>query len=245
MAESAAKLASGTTVTADLGVNETTGVAILSPGATMTAGTTLYAERVKLAAGSSVFDVRTNVISGATSGIAGTVETVALPLVAPFCQLDPPQSPCGTGDVEVSGNITELWLDADNYGRVSVGEGAVLYLDDDAPYGFCELRIANRGKVLVKHQVTIDVTGNLIVGTESELRTGGYAPLRLRVGGSKLLLGRDAVVTAAITAPNAKAKVKQASELKGCLCARIIKAAQDATLECGGDVSSPSPAFVD
>jgi hypothetical protein len=239
----AVKLAAGTTVNADLGVNETFGVAILAPESTMANGTTLFADRVKLASGSDVFNVRTNSLSAASiDSIHGTVAPVALPLVAPFCTL-PPQT-CGTGEVQVTGLITELTLPAGAYGRVTVGEGALLRLEDNAPYSFCELRIANGGEVLVKHQITIDVTGNVTVGTGSKLHTSGNAPLILRVGGTKVLLGREGYVTAALTAPNAKAKVKTGSVVEGCMCARVIKTAKGATLSCSGD-ASPSGAFLD
>jgi len=242
-AEVAAKLSSGTTVNADLGVNETSGVAILAPQATMANGTTLFADRVKLAAGSDVFDVRTNSLNAASvDSIHGTVGPVPLPLRAPFCQL--PVQACGSGDIQVTGIITELTLPAGSYGRVTVGEGALLHLDDNAPYGFCELRIANGGEVLAKHQITIDVTGNVRVGTGSKLHTSGGAPLRLRVGGRKVLFGRDALITAALTAPDAKAKVKTLSVVHGCMCARVIKTAKGATLSCAGD-ASPSGAFLD
>jgi len=242
MAEFAVTLSSGATVNADLGVNETMGVATLAPEATMANGTTLFAERVKLAVGADVFNVRTNSLSVAsTEGIHGTVGPVALPLKAPFCSM--PSLTCGTGDVTVAG-VTELTLPAGSYGRVIIGKGATLYLPDNAPYNFCELRISNAGSVVATHQITLEVTGNVLVGTGSALRTGGGAPLILRVGGPKLLLGRDAIVTAAITAPNAKGKVKSSSSFSGCMCARVVKAAKDATLTCAGD-TSPSGAFVD
>jgi hypothetical protein len=242
MAELAIKLSSGATVNNDAGVNETQGVAILAPEATMANGTTLYADRVKLAQGADVYNVRTNSLKVAsTDGIHGSVGTVALPLKAPFCQQ--PSLTCGTGDVTVAGQA-ELTLPAGDYGRVSIGAGGTLHLPDDAPYRFCELRIANYGSVLATHQITIEVPGNVLVGTRSALRTSGGAPLVLRVGGSKLLLGREAVVTAAITAPNAKGKVKSDSAFSGCMCARVMKAAKNASLTCAGD-GSPSGAFVD
>jgi hypothetical protein len=245
IAQSAAKLAKGTSVTANLGVNESNGVVVLSPDSEMATGTTVFADRVKLALGANVFNIRTNALSAAsTAGIHGTVGPVALPLQAPFCVL--PAQTCGTGDVQVTGLITELALPAGGYGRVSVGEGAVLRLDDNAPYQFCELRIANGGEVRVKHQITMDVVGNVLVGTGSSLHTSGGAPFVLRIGGAKVLLGREALITAAITAPNAKAKVKTLSAMQGCICARIIKTAKAATLECGGDEpGSPSGAFLD
>jgi hypothetical protein len=218
-AELAVKLSSGATVNNDAGVNETQGVAILAPDATMANGTTLYADRVKLGPGADVYDVRTNSLKVAsTDGIHGNVDPIALPLKAPFCQ-QPPLT-CGTGDVTVAGQA-ELTLPAGDYGRVSIGSGGTLHLPDDAPYRFCELRVANYGSVLATHQITIEVPGNVFVGTRCTLRTGGGAPLVLRVGGSKLLLGREAVVTAAITAPNAKGKVKSDSAFSGCMCARV------------------------
>jgi len=242
MAELAIKLSKGAMVNDDAGVNETQGVAILAPEAKMANGTTLYADRMKLGQGADVYNVRTNSLKVATiDGIHGTVGTVALPLKAPFCQQ--PSLTCGTGDVTVAGQA-DLTLPAGDYGRVSIGGGGTLHLPDDAPYRFCELRIANEGSVVATHQITIEVPGNVIVGTRSALRTGGGAPLVLRVGGSNLLVGREAVVTAAITAPNAKGKVRSDSAFSGCICARVMKAAKNASLTCAGD-GSPSGAFVD
>ena len=233
MAELAFNLSPGATVNNDAGVNETAGVATLSPQATMANGTTLYADKVKLGLGADVYNVHTNsLIAASTEGIHGIVQSVALPLKAPFCPQ--PELTCGTGDVTVAG-LTDLTLLAGDYGRVSIGSGGTLYLPDDAPYRFCELRIANNGRVLATHQITVEVPGNVLVGTRSELRTGGGAPLVLRVGGSKLLLGREAIVTAAITAPNAKGKVKGSSLFAGCMCAKVVKAAKDAILTCAGD----------
>ena len=82
------------------------------------------------------------------------------------------------------------------------------------------MRIANGGEVRVKHQITIDVFGNVLVGTGSSLHTSGSAPFVLRIGGAKVLLGREALVTAAIVAPNAKAKVKTLSVVQGCICSQ-------------------------
>ncbi|HWP65351.1 MAG TPA: hypothetical protein VNO26_05505 [Candidatus Limnocylindria bacterium] len=244
MAEFAAKLARGVTVRADLGVNAATGVAVVGANATMTEGTTLYANRVKIAPGAEVDDVRTNALNAAdTNSINGTVDPVALPLKVPYCPM--PELSCGTGDMQVTDTTTELA--PGSYGKVNVGTGAILHLPGNGHYQFCELRIANGGQVLVTHQVTIDVTGNVIVGTRSSFRTGGGAPFTLRVGGSKVLLGREALVTAAITAPNAKGKVKADSTLAGCMCARVLKAAKNAQLTCAGDSGegSPSGAFTD
>ena len=85
-----------------------------------------------------------------------------------------------------------------------------------------------------------------VVGTGSSLHTSGSAPFVLRIGGAKVLLGREALVTAAIVAPNAKAKVKTLSVVQGCICSGIIKTAKGATLECAGDEpGSPSGAFLD
>ena len=240
MAQFAAKLSSGVFVDHDLGVNDAVGVATLAPGATMSDGTTLSAERVKIAPGASVYNVRANDLSAQPSSIHGSVGTVNLPLRANFCSM--PALSCGTGDLQVKG--TSTMLDPGNYGRVSLAAGAILHLPGNGTYRFCELRIANRAEVLITHQITMEVTGNVIVGTDSSLHTTGGAPFVLRVGGPKPLLGRNAIVTAAITAPNAKGKVKADSQLQGCMCSNYLKAARNAHLICAGD-ASPSGAFVD
>lgn len=238
-AEFTAKLAPDSTVSADLGVNESNGIAVLATGATMEVGTTLFADRVRMSAGANVYNVRANDLQAPPGGIGGTVGPVALPLRAPFCPL--PALSCGTGDLLVSGTSVEL--PAGDYGDITVAVGATLRLVENGTYRFCELRIANGGTLLATHQVTIEVVGNVIVGTNSGLRTSGRSPLVLRVGGSKVLLGRDALVTAAVTAPNAKAKVKNNSRLEGCICAEILKVAKQGSLACTGD--SPSGAFID
>jgi hypothetical protein len=218
-------------VSSDLGVNQANGLAVISTRARMEVGTTLYADRVRMATGASVWDVRANDLQAPPGGIGGTVGPVALPLQAPFCQL--PLLTCGTGDLLVSG--TNVTLAAGDYGSVTIGVGATLRLTDNAPYRFCDLTIAKGGTLLSTHQVTIDVVGNLIVGTDSGLRTTSRSPLVLNVGGPKVLLGRDVLVTAAITAPNAKAKVKNNSRLEGCMCAPTIKVAKEGSLVCAGD----------
>jgi hypothetical protein len=188
-----------------------------------------------------VDDVRANeLLASLGSTIAGTFSTpLTLPLRAPFCEL--PVQACGTGDIVVTD--TQTHLGSGDYGRVTLGDGAVLHLEDDGPYRFCEIRIANGATMLFTHQVTVDVTGNVLVGTGSSIRTGGGAPIVLRVGGRKVLLGREALVTASITAPDAKVKVKRGSVVEGCVCGRVIKTAKEASLACAGD--SPSGAFLD
>jgi hypothetical protein len=233
MAQFSAKLSSGVIVDHDLGVNDAGGVATLSPGATMSDGSTLYAERVKIAAGATVYNVRANHLIAQPGSIRGSVGTVNPPLQANFC--DAPAPSCGTGELQVKGS--ETMLDPGDYGRVSVAAGAILNLPGNGTYRFCELRIANRAQVLLTHQARVEVTGNVIVGTDSSFRTLSGAPFILRVGGPKLLLGRNALVTAAIMAPNAKGKVKAGSHLQGCMCANFLKAAKDARLTCTGDSS--------
>jgi hypothetical protein len=240
MAQFAAKLSSGVFVDHDLGVNDAVGVAILAPGATMIDGTTLSAERVKIAPGANVYNVQTNDLTASPASIHGSVSSVNPPLRANFCSL--PSLTCGTGDLQVK-DATAM-LAPGNYGRVSVAAGAVLHLTGNGTYRFCDLRIANHAEVLVTYQVTVEVPGNVIVGTDSSFHTSSGSPFILRVGGPKLLLGSNALVTAAITAPNAKGKVKKESHLQGCMCADIIKAAKDSQLTCAGD-GSPSGAFVD
>ena len=61
---------------------------------------------------------------------------------------------------------------------------------------------------------------------------------RIHLGASVIVLPyRNALVTAAIMAPNAKGKVKAESHLQGCMCANFLKAARDARLTCTGDSS--------
>jgi hypothetical protein len=224
----------------DLAVNESNGIAVLSTRASMEPGTTLTAEHVRISTGASAWDVRTNDLQAPPSSIGGTVSAASLPLRAPFCPLVPAPT-CGTGDLLVSGTSTQL--PAGTYGTITVGVGATLSLPDNGTYRFCELKVASGGTVLATHQVTIEVVGNVLVGTDSGLRTTSRSPLRLRVGGTKVLLGRDALVTASIIAPNAKMKIKNNSRLEGCLCAESLKVAKMGSLECAGD--SPSAAFVD
>lgn len=242
--ERMAKLSPGAEVTHDLGVNELGGKAILASGSSMKEG--LFADRAKLSAGVEVQSLWANDLNIA---VAGDVEEyidgeLDLPLRETPCSL--PDLPLCNESAEFELVETDSTLEGELHGRVSIGKGAKLTIDEPGHYRFCELRLANGGELESKHQVTIDIVGNLIVGTESNIVTSGGAPLILRVGGSKLLLGRDARVTAAITAPNAKVKVKSRASLEGCLCAESVKLAAEADMTCtGDDGGSPNGAFLD
>jgi hypothetical protein len=64
----------------------------------------------------------------------------------------------------------------------------------------------------------------------------------LNVAGSKVRISAEAIVQAAITAPNAKVKIQRRGLLEGCFCAH------QATMDKGVDlicVGSASGAFVD
>jgi hypothetical protein len=234
IARNSAGLAAGTFVNASLGVNSPVGLLRIAADAFLADGTTVSASRMKIADRASVYNVATNLLfSAPTTVIRGTTGPVTLPLLEPFCSLPP--LGCGSGNLEVSGDESDVTLNAGDYGEVRVGAGGTLRLVDDGLYRFCELTLLDGATLLSNHQVTIDVLRGVIVGTGGSIRTVSGAPLVMNVGGAKLRIGKGARVDAAIVAPAARAKMKQSGTLNGCLCAALIKTAPNADLICVGD----------
>lgn len=211
-------------------------------GATMTDGTSVSAGTVKIGSGSSVNDVFTNVLRPSPEAvIRGTVGPVTLPVIEPFCSV--PDFVCGTEDVYVPGGATQIGLAPGTYGRLNVGDGATLLLNEFGTYTFCSIKIGRFARVESPQQITINVTGKFQMKQASFLGTTTGAPLILNSSGPLVRVSQDAVLNAAVTAPYAKFKIQRDGTLRGCLCSERFSTDKHVTLLCEG--GSPSGAFLD
>jgi hypothetical protein len=203
----------------------------------MADGTTLYADRVKLADHASVYNLRTNFLStGPTTQIRGAGDALdTLPLTPSLCPLVPAPT-CGAGDLQVTTGTSEsVDLPPGDYGDVRVGIGSRLRLTGVGIFRFCTLALWSDADLIADQQVTIEVAGGVNIGSRAKIHTASGMPLVLNVGGAKFRIGSEAQVDAAITAPGARVKVKQYGKINGCLCAGLLKTALNTDLVCVGD----------
>jgi hypothetical protein len=234
MAGNKATLGVGTAVGGSFGVNNPAGLLRLAPFVTMADNTTVYGDRIKLADHTSVYDLKTNVLSTApTSSIRGEASDLpALPLHQPYCAFSlPPQ--CGAGELDVASGVVDL--SAGNYGNVRIGVDTQLHLTGVGRFGFCSLTVLDGGQIFADQQVTIDIVGNVNIGTGATITTGSGMPLIMNVGGAKFRVSNDAQIDAAITAPMARMKLKQYGRINGCVCTGLMKTASNTDLVCVGD----------
>jgi hypothetical protein len=199
----------------------------------MADGTSVVADKVKIGTLSSVFDVQTNKLLTTTgSEIRGTLtDTLAVPLDA-SCTLPP--FTCGGPDVVVPPLTVQTSLPPGTYGNLFVGDGAVLLLPDFGTYTFCSMRVGNNGAIRPDQQVTINVSGDVRIGSGAILAPVADAPFILNIGGTLVRISQGAVVRAAITAPNAKIKLQRDGTITGCTCSKSFKTDKHVSLICSG-----------
>lgn len=234
-----ASFGTGTEVlSGSVAINSDIGFLKFSTYGYMSDGTTVTANRLKLANHASVFQISTNSLTtGPTVQIrGGAIASPVLPLSPSFCAFSGPPPSCGSGDLDVSnGPGFPTFLSPGNYGNVRVGAGSELHLRDIGRFGFCSLTLWDGAALVSDQQVTIDVVGNVAIGAGASITTASGAPLILNVAGTKVNVAGDGQIDAAITAPNARVKLKQYARINGCLCSLLIKTAANTDLACIGD----------
>jgi hypothetical protein len=227
-----------------IGANDPTGFVRFGQNAFMGDGTRVVADRVKIGGYTSVDNVATNrLYTTLGSTIRGSlVESVALPLDAgPFCAFDP--FVCGGDPVVVPAGAVVSSLAPGTYGMLQIYEGGILRLPEFGTYTFCSIRMSNNSILRPSQQVTINVAGDVKIGSGSLLVTESGAPFILNVSGRLVRISQGTVVNASINAPNAKIKIQRDGTIVGCTCSSAFKTDKHITLLCGG--GSPSGAFVD
>jgi hypothetical protein len=201
----------------------------------MTDGTSVTADRVKIGGATSVFDVTTNrLYPTPESIIRGTLTEggLAVPLADAACTL--PAFTCGGPDVTVPPLTVQTSLPPGTYGNLFIGDGAVLRLPDFGEYTFCSMKVGNNGALRPSQQVTINVSGDVRIGSGALLVSDANAPFIFNVGGTKFRISQGAVVNAKITAPFAKIKIQRDGTIDGCTCSDAIKTDKHTALLCDG-----------
>ena len=226
-----AKLNNVAAIDADLAAWDVTGAVTIGKNGFMPDATTVTGNKVKLGGGTSVFDVRANVLGGKGAVIRGTTGAVILPLTSAFCT--PPTFACGGADV-LLGDLEHRAITPGAYRNIVLGEGATL---DLAPgtYDVCLVK-AGRGTrmtFLAGGPTVFKVRDQLRVLNESFFGPGSGA-LRpvVYVGGSAASFGAYDEAVTHVIAPNASVRVGLASTYDGAICGRDLKGAWRVALSC-------------
>ena len=204
----------------------------------MTDGSAATADRIKVGALSSLFDVSANQLVLTPDDIfRGTVTSplAALPSVDPTCEelyLADVTAPCGAPPVTVASGTTLNSLAPGIYGQLFIDDGASLLLPDFGAYTFCSIRMDKYASFRPSQQITVNVTGNVSVGAGSIMTTNSGLPFVLNVGGSLCRISQGAYVNAAIRLPFGKIKLQRDGTINGCACAANIKTDKHVTMTC-------------
>jgi len=227
-------------INGSIGASQVGGFVRFGQNVFMTDGTSITADRVKIGGDTSVFDVTTNRLYTTTgSVIRGTLSEggLAVPLPDTDCTL--PAFTCGGPDVIVPSLTVQTSLPPGSYGDLIIGDGGVLRLPDFGVYTFCSMKVGNNAALRPSQQVTINVSGDVRIGSGALLVSEANAPFIFNIGGTKVRISQGAVVNAAITAPNAKIKVQRDGTIDGCACADAIKTDKHTALTCDGGTLGP------
>ena len=110
--------------------------------------------------------------------------------------------------------------------------GATLRLDTGT-YTICDLRIGRDARVEADGAVTLQIDGNLRIGTDSYFGPVNGGPIiDTYVTGRTVRVSQKAVAIARIIAPNARAAFGRDSALDGCYCSDRSKSDKHITLTC-------------
>lgn len=217
-------------VLASVGVNAPGGVLRLSQSVFMPDGTVAIGSRVELGNAANVASVLADTPVIASSAVVrGSVGPApSLPIVTPFCTL--PAFTCGTQIVRVLPN-TSTTLSPGTYGRVQVLNGGTLILGAGT-YQFCGLKTGRGTTVASIGPSTLNVAGDVSIGSGGHVFATTGGPMQLNVGGRKVRISQGAVLEAAVVAPNAQISLGRSSVIDGCFCADRGKSDKDIRLQC-------------
>lgn len=225
------------TVNGNVAVTHAGGYLSLGRGTRFTGQTQAVADRAKLGAGSQVFDLFTNDLRHARTGVSivGTLTTpvpppvfVSEPLLLPD-PFDPANFPAAfpvqCGGQNVRGKLGEAFdLAPGTYDKVVVARGGRLTLHAGT-YNFCSLR-AVRADVAVTGPVTLNVHDRLVIGGTGSLVPVGAGlsadDVQINVEGRGVRVGPRATFNARVFAPHATLAIGRQAHVVGHFVARKL-----------------------
>ena len=196
----------------------------------MADGTSVTANRVRLLAGTSAYDVVANILQG-----PGMVRNTYTPAYSPsgasaFCTAPP--ATCGGPSVEVTG--PGMLLPPGSYGVVLVDVGSTLTLTAGV-YDLCSLRILRGGTVTVEAGAlspTVRISELLRAARDVTIGPGlGLGRPAFQVG-RRLAVGLNATIVAHLAVPNGVLRFGRELSFDGTMCGRRVTAFKEAELSC-------------
>jgi hypothetical protein len=214
-----------------IGANDPNGRIQLGKGVLMADGTTLTAHSVTVGNGSSVDHVAANDVQVGSGGIIRNGTSLpSLPIIQPFCDL--PDFTCGHDAVLVQVGDTTAPLPPGTYGRVRVLNDGHLRLQPGV-FQFCDLKTGRGSTIEAMGAVTLNVVGNVNVGSGSRLLPSvGQPPIVLNVRGKQVRVSQNGVAEVILTAPFAKITLGRDSLVRGCFCVETARTDKHITLVC-------------
>jgi hypothetical protein len=225
------KVGNDGTVGANIGANDLNGRVRLGKALTMPDGTSVTADTVSLGKGANVFTVLANTPQLHPEAIVrnGTGLPV-LPIADPFCTV--PTITCGSQDFQVAPGQTLGPLAPGVYGRLRVLNGASVVLSP-GEFTFCDIKTGRNATITTLGPVTVNVAGNVAIGTASRLGpASGTEPVRVHAGGKVVRVSQSGVANAAFIAPSARISFGRDAFLLGCFCTDRAKSDKHITLAC-------------
>jgi len=225
------RLNNDASVSAGLGANSPTGRVRLGRRAAMPDGQRIVAHQVSLGVATTVYSVLADQLWLGTGAVvrSGT-GTPSLPIIDPFCTLPP--ITCGTEEIQVAFSQSLGPLPPGTYGAVRVMNDATLTLAA-GEFTFCSIRTGRNAKITTLGPATLNVAGNVIIGTGSRLWPAtGMEPIRVNSTGTYLRISAAAVANAAIVAPAARITFGRDAFLLGCFCTDRAGSDKDIALAC-------------
>ena len=225
----------------NIGANDPFGLIRFGKNTFMEDGTSVRATTVKIGDGSSVWDAfATQLGLGNGATVRNQTGPVTLPLVDPFCALEP--IACSDDDLVVQPGDPVTPLAPGVYGKLRIRNDGVLRLEPDGEYTFCDVKMGRASVLSGPTRATIAIERRIKIGAGSFVGTDDDTLLTLDVAGSKVRISQGAVVEAAITVPDGKFKIQRDGTLIGCFCADLSTTDKHVTLTCQ---ASPGGAFID
>jgi hypothetical protein len=214
-----------------IGANDPNGRIQFGKGVLMADGTKVTAHSVTVGNGSSVDHVAANDVQVGTNGIIRSGQSLpSLPIIQPFC--DVPDFQCGHDAVLVQVGDTSAPLPPGTYGRVRVLNDGHLRLQPGV-FQFCDLKTGRGSTIEAMGPVTLNVVGNVNVGSGSRLMPSiGQPPIVLNVRGKQVRVSQNGVAEVILTAPFAKITLGRDSLVRGCFCVETARTDKHITLMC-------------
>jgi hypothetical protein len=118
------------------------------------------------------------------------------------------------------------------YGALRILNGGSLTLLPGT-YTFCDLKMGRGAALTPLGETTLNIRGNFVVGSGSQLdAVPGAGPTRVNLAGKLGRLSQGALARIALAAPNAKLTFGRDANLMGCFCAERAKTDKHIDLQC-------------